>query len=141
MPVRSFNSPLIRWPDRTVVERALCAWAEEAGRDRPELRHVGYFGSYARGDWGVGSDLDVVLIVSAAAAPFHERAAEWDMLPLPVPVDLLVYTPLEWTSVIAQPTRLAEVLRTETVWVWPVRRRREQGASGRDPQPLDGVHH
>jgi predicted nucleotidyltransferase len=55
---------------------------------------VGYFGSYARGDWGVGSDLDLVVIVEASAEPFERRA---------VPVDLLVYTRAEWTRLASRP--------------------------------------
>jgi len=57
---------------------------------------IGYFGSYARGDWGVGSDLDVVIVVDKADQPFAMRAVEWDTLDLPVPTDVLVYTEAEW---------------------------------------------
>ncbi|MCA1562648.1 MAG: nucleotidyltransferase domain-containing protein [Acidobacteria bacterium] len=109
---------MLKWPDRAAVDTALQTWSEETGKRRRELERVGYFGSYARGDWGVGSDLDVVIIVSAAPVPFHERPAHWDMLRLPVPVDLLVYTAADWTSVIAQPTHLAKALAKETHWVW-----------------------
>ncbi len=66
------------------------AWARLAGERHPELERVAYFGSYARDDWGIGSDLDVLLVLSEAHAPFIERAAAWDLLSLPVPVDLLV---------------------------------------------------
>ncbi|HEX2237774.1 MAG TPA: hypothetical protein VHJ19_05335 [Gammaproteobacteria bacterium] len=46
---------------------------------------LGYFGSYARGDWGVGNGLDVVAIVAAADAPFERRGLQWDLSNLPVP--------------------------------------------------------
>ena len=42
-------------------EAALRAWSDELRRSRPKAARVGYFGSYSRGDWGVGSDLDVLL--------------------------------------------------------------------------------
>lgn len=61
MPVRSLDSSVLRWPDATTVHQAVCRWAREAARTRPEVLRVGYFGSYARGDWGVGSDLDLYL--------------------------------------------------------------------------------
>jgi len=118
MPVRSLRSPLLKWPDRATVEAALRVWADDAGRRRSELVRVGYFGSYARGDWGVGSDLDVVIIVRTAAVPFYERAAHWDTIRLPVPVDLLVYTAPEWASTLGQPTHFAKALTEETHWVW-----------------------
>jgi len=35
---------------------------------------IGYFGSYARGDWGVGSDLDLLVIVTAAEEAFEKRS-------------------------------------------------------------------
>src|SRR5256885_999234 len=70
LPVRSLSSSVVVWPDRAAVESALRLWAEEAARI-PELVRVGYFGSYARGDWGVGSDLDVVLVVAGRHPPLR----------------------------------------------------------------------
>lgn len=117
MPVRSLTSSVIVWPDRPTVESALRRWAEAAARARPELRRVGYFGSYARGDWGVGSDLDVLLVVADADLPFERRAVAWDLTPLPVPADTLVYTEDEWRR-LDPASRFARVLAREVVWVW-----------------------
>ena len=64
--------------------------AAEANR-RPELQALGYFGSYARGDEGFGSDLDLVAVVGQSPLPFMERARDWKTETLPVPADLLVY--------------------------------------------------
>ena len=118
MPVRSLSSSVVIWPDRAAVESALGLWAEEAARIRPELVRVGYFGSYARGDWGVGSDLDVVLVVAGADLPFARRAVAWDLTRLPVPVDSLVYTQDEWRG-LDPASRFTRVLAREVVWVWP----------------------
>lgn len=52
MPVRSLSSSMLRWPDRETVDRAVRRWAEEVARRKPEVVRIGYFGSYARGDWG-----------------------------------------------------------------------------------------
>ena len=117
MPVRSLSSSVVVWPDRAAVESALRLWAEEAARI-PELVRVGYFGSYARGDWGVGSDLDVVLVVAGADLPFARRAVAWDLTPLPVPVDSLVYTEDERRG-LDPGSRFTRVLAREVVWVWP----------------------
>ena len=64
MPVRSLNSSILIWPKRAQVATALEACAKKTKAVNPVLCLVGYFGSVARGDWGLGSDLDVVLIVA-----------------------------------------------------------------------------
>lgn len=58
MPVRSLNSSVLRWPDPDSVVKAVRRWAKKYGENKPEVERIGYFGSYARGDAGVGSDLD-----------------------------------------------------------------------------------
>src|SRR5207249_8986368 len=83
LPVRSLSSSVVIWPDRAAVESALRLWAEGASRIRRELVRVGYFGSYARGDWGVGSDLDVVLVVAGPGAPVARRRSARALPPSP----------------------------------------------------------
>src|SRR6266516_1120095 len=73
MPVRSLNSRVLRWPNADVVIGAARNWATALGRARKDVIRIGYIGSYARGDWGVGSDLDLVIVTDEANAPFHER--------------------------------------------------------------------
>jgi predicted nucleotidyltransferase len=84
----------------------------------PGLLRAGYFGSYARGDWGVGSDLDLVLVVRESGERFERRALNWDLDGLPVPADLLVYTAQEWQCLQAEAGRFARTLAGETVWVY-----------------------
>nr|BAL55454.1 DNA polymerase beta domain protein [uncultured Acetothermia bacterium] len=98
MPVRSLRSCVLTWPKTQAVTQALCRWAQRLGREHPDVLHVGYFGSYARGDAGVGSDLDIVIIVAESALPFERRSACWDATDLPVPADVLVYTATEWQT-------------------------------------------
>jgi predicted nucleotidyltransferase len=113
------SSSVLVWPDRDAVDRAVRRWAGSQAAGHPELRRLGYFGSYARGDWGVGSDLDLVAIVGESALLFDRRAAAWDLAELPVPAELLVYTEAEWQRLVAQGGRFARTLQTETVWVYP----------------------
>lgn len=114
MPVRSLHSSVLKWPDRAAVHRAAEAWARRLLQEQPQVLRVGYFGSYARGDWGVGSDLDLVLLVDEAKPAFMERATAFDATELPVPADVLVYTPSEWTVLRG---RMRDRLRQEVVWV------------------------
>lgn len=116
MPVRSLSSSVLRWPDATRVDRAVRRWAQRAVATRSDVLQVGYFGSYARGDWGPGSDLDVIVIVQGSPEPFQARAARWDATELPVPADVLVYTKDEWLAL--QQTRFHQAVIREAVWVY-----------------------
>lgn len=118
MPVRSSSSSVLRWPDASEVDRAVRAWALQAARGREDVVRIGYFGSYARGDWGPGSDVDLVVIVKRSPRPFWARALEWDATSLPVPADLLVYTEAEWEARLAA-ARSIRARRDPVVWVYP----------------------
>lgn len=117
MPVRLLNSSVFKWPDAATVDQAVRQWAERVRQQRKDIISIGYFGSYARGDWGVGSDLDLVIIVKSSELPFYRRAIEWDTMELPVPTDVLVYTEAEWPR-LDQHTRFFKMLREETIWVF-----------------------
>ena len=117
MPVRSLSSSVLKWPDAAQVQTAARAWGTEQRTRHPELVRLGVFGSYARGDAGVGSDLDLVAVVRQSSDPFERRAASWDITGLPVPSDILVYTEAEWDALLARPGRFAAMLRSEVEWI------------------------
>ena len=117
MPVRSLTSSVLRWPERSEVEAAVQTWATGAAKHHPELLRLGVFGSYARGDAGVGSDLDLVAVVEGSDQPFERRGAEWDLTELPVPAEILVYTREEWDRLIAEGSRFARTLKREARWL------------------------
>src|SRR5207249_148336 len=119
MPVRFLNSSVLAWPDKASVEQAVRSWILQERTKHPELLRMAYFGSYARGDYGVGSDLDLIAIVSASSEYFHRRPLSWDLLRLPVPSDLLVYTEEEWNRLMQEDNRFVRTLRSQAVWVYP----------------------
>lgn len=118
MPVRSSSSSVLRWPDRAAVEAALGRWAREEAARRSGLLRLGVFGSYARGDAGVGSDLDLVAVVEGSDEPFERRSVSWDLHGLPVPAELLVYTDEEWRRLLAEGSRFALTLEREARWLF-----------------------
>jgi predicted nucleotidyltransferase len=59
---------------------------------RDEGVALGVFGSFVSGGWGVGSDLDLVAVVSGASQPFPRR-------------------------VTARDDRFADILRNHTRWL------------------------
>jgi hypothetical protein len=119
MPVRSLHTSVLRWPDRDEVTAAAAALADRLAAAHPGLLRLGYFGSYATGDWGVGSDLDLVAVVATSERPFIERGRQWDVTDLPVPAEILVYTEAEWREIVNRGDRFATVMSTEVVWILP----------------------
>lgn len=117
MPVRSLRSSVLKWPDRRAVEQALAAWAAREQLRHPGLVRLGWFGSYARGDDGVGSDLDLVAVVESSDEPFERRALAWDLSQLPVPAEILVYTRDEWQRLEREGGRFARALRSDARWL------------------------
>ena len=118
MPSRYLNSSILKWPDRKTVDEAVRRWAEEITHKRKEVISIGYFGSYARGNWGVGSDVDLAVVVEHSDQPFERRSAQWDATKLPVPADVLIYTKEEWQSLSRQ-GGFYQTLMKEVIWVYP----------------------
>ncbi|MCP9807897.1 nucleotidyltransferase domain-containing protein [Cyanobium sp. HWJ4-Hawea] len=96
MPVRLLNQSLLRWPESEAVLADVASWAAGQAGLHPELERVGVYGSYGRGDAGVGSDLDLVLIDGAAAGSQSHRFRQWPFEQLPLSCDALILTPKEW---------------------------------------------
>ncbi len=113
MPVRSLNSAVFRWPDRETVLAAARAWAAALRQRDPAVERVVCIGSYARGDWGVGSDLDVIVFLTEADLTPLERSKRYSPDNLPVPADLWVYTRAEWERLATDSPQIVQRLQRE----------------------------
>ena len=113
MPVRSLNSAVFKWPDREAVLAAARTWAAALRQRDPAVERVACIGSYARGDWGVGSDLDVVVFLTESRLSWGERYQRYYPDGLPVPADVWVYTRAEWEKLGSDSPGLVERLRRE----------------------------
>ena len=118
MPVRSLNSSIMKWPNRTQVHSTILQWIEQFAEADSKLAAAGYFGSYARDEAGVGSDLDVIMIVTENSLPFERRYNLWDFSSVPVPVEAQVYTVEEWKRLPLRQPRYYETLVRETCWLY-----------------------
>ncbi len=116
MPVRSLNSSVLKWPDAQTVVSAFEDWAKQIMKSNNNVLQVGYFGSYAKRNWGVGSDLDIIIIVKHSDQHFVRRATEWDTITLPVPADVIIYTLAEWRRLPKQ-GKFYQALIKEVNWV------------------------
>lgn len=119
MPVKSSHSSLLVWPTADRVIQFAAAWARQTADEHTDIHRIGYFGSYATGRSGVGSDLDLVIVIEQSNQPFARRAASWDTTTFPVPVDLIVYTVVEWDAFTSSEIGFARTLRHETRWLYP----------------------
>jgi len=118
MPVRLLNSCVLKWPNRQVVDRAVRSWTVKQVKVKPEMIRLGYYGSYARGDWGVGSDLDLIAVVSETVEPFERRLLEWDLNGFPVPTEIIVYSLPEWEDLERKDTKFFRMLNREVIWTY-----------------------
>ncbi|MFQ5807908.1 MAG: nucleotidyltransferase domain-containing protein [Phycisphaerae bacterium] len=90
-------------------------------QEHPEVLRVGCFGSYVRGDYVPGSDLDVLIEVSAVSAELGPRRADRAGLytpeSFPVGVDLFVYTSEELAAQRAAGTGFVRTIDREILWL------------------------
>ncbi len=114
MPVRLLSSSVLKWPDKETVISALKSWAKEIKKNKNILK-VGYFGSYSTGNWGVGSDLDIIIVLKECDLPKIKRPLLFDTTQLPVPVDLLVFTEKELKKI--NSLAFSKVLKKEVKWI------------------------
>jgi predicted nucleotidyltransferase len=111
------TSSVFSWPGKDLVDREVRKWAQKESTKHPELRRIGYYGSYARDDWGVGSDLDIIAIVENSPDPFDRRSFSWDLNSLPVPAEIMVYTLKEWEHLLTENRRFVQTIQSEAVWI------------------------
>jgi predicted nucleotidyltransferase len=117
MPVRPLGQSVFRWPDAETVLAAARQWAERLAASDSGVLAVGCFGSYARGQAGVGSDLDLIVIVGGDSAAVDPRSDVWAVERLPVPTDRLVYTVAQWDDLRESDSRFWRTLAREARWL------------------------
>lgn len=118
MPVRRLDSPLFRWPDADQVSSSVGAWAHLLQERRKDVLAIAIVGSYARGDWGVGSDLDLLIILRESDQPFWDRQLEFDFSDLILPAEALIFSRSEWEQLEKEPNRFFRETIEHAKWVY-----------------------
>jgi UTP:GlnB (protein PII) uridylyltransferase len=109
---------MLRWPEPKQVLAQVRDWSVKIAADHPGLERVGVFGSYGRGEAGVGSDLDLLLIDVHAQGPQQQRLLLWPLEELPLSCDALVLTPSELGALLASGSAMASALERDRRWIW-----------------------
>lgn len=120
MPVKSLNSSVIKWPNKTQVMEAAKKWVTVQAELHPDLIQLGVFGSYATNTWGVGSDLDLLAVVDdfVVAVPFEQRGIAWRTEDLPIPAEIIVYTQSELKNRLAKQDKFAKEVIEQVEWIF-----------------------
>jgi len=82
---------------RKLLESEAGRIADQLARD-PTVRQVIAFGSAARGEVRSFSDLDMIVVMATELEFIERSAALWRQVRPSVPVDFLVYTPVEFAE-------------------------------------------
>ena len=109
MPRPSSSTVVVKSVDEAAVRRAVDAYAGHLLAARPDVEEVIVFGSFLKGTFVPGSDVDLLIVLSRADKPIRDRIPE--LLPgaFPVGLDLFPYTRAELRSRAGSPF-LAEIL-------------------------------
>jgi predicted nucleotidyltransferase len=90
----------ITFLEREPILARLTQRAQQLLATHPQVREVGLFGSLVRGDYGPGSDADLLVILESDPRRFVDRIPEFleAFGGLGIPVDVLPYTVAEIAS-------------------------------------------
>ncbi len=118
MPVRSLNSAILKWPDKQKVLNEAKLWAKSIGPDDESIVKIFCFGSICTDTWGVGSDLDIIIILKQTSVPFISRANLFDASAICVPTDILVYTESEIETFDDQKSRFMDDIQKKAILLY-----------------------
>lgn len=128
MPARLLTPSLLKGPEPTSVLQAVRSWAAAQRIERAGFERLGVYGSYRRGDAGVGSDLDLVLVDRKATGTASERLRRWPFEIVPLSCDALILTPTEWNQLLLTgcpgavqdpaTAAMAKALERDCRWLW-----------------------
>jgi uncharacterized protein len=110
---RSFNSVSVYSLDEGVVWSALDGFTRELAA-RGEVLAVVLFGSLAKGRMGVGSDVDLLVVLEDSHEPFLDRLAQYRPDRFPVDIDVFPYTLAEIKE--GQPMAHEALLHGRVLW-------------------------
>lgn len=118
MQKQSFGSVTIFSIDEPLVRRRVDEYAADLFASHPEVEEVVVFGSFAKGNYAPGSDVDIFVLLSHSDKRMMDRIP--DLMPdrFPLSVDVFPYTRDEVAA--RRPSRFLDDIEAST---WRYRRR------------------
>ena len=86
------SSVVIKSVDEARVRKAMDDYAQRLLAARSEIEEIVVFGSFVRGDFAPGSDLDVFLLLTHSEKRVRDRVPDYLPRTFPVPLDLFPFT-------------------------------------------------
>lgn len=94
------------------------AWVAGLRSGHPEIVRVGYFGSYARGDYVPGSDFDVMIEVNRDDLPeMRHRADPYLPERFPLGLNVFVYSTRELAELRSNADGFVRAIDQEIQWI------------------------
>ena len=94
----SLSSAAIKYTDPELVACAVRSYATHIRANHLHVRRIIWFGSWIRGTYSPGSDVDICIVVSRSDKPRRDRVPDYLPRSFPVGMDLFVYTSAEWRT-------------------------------------------
>ena len=107
------SSVVIKSVDKEKVRSAVDQYAARLLATRPEVLEVVVFGSFAKGNYAPGSDVDIFIRLSHSDKSIRDRIPEFLPGAFPVGIDLFPYTEEEMAELQSSPVLKAV---RESVW-------------------------
>jgi predicted nucleotidyltransferase len=125
------NSAILKWPDKQKVLNEAKLWAESTGLGDRNIIKIFCFGSICTGRWGVGSDLDILIILKQTRVPFISRAMLFNASAISVPTDILVYTESEIATFADEKSRFMDEIQKNSILLYGQNVLKYKGDSGK----------
>jgi uncharacterized protein len=115
------SSPFVKvtFTNREQILKALEDLIQQWTQRHPELEQVILFGSFARGDYFPGSDVDMLLILEKSDQPFLSRMVKFLPAHFLIDIDIFPYARDEFERIIKEPHSLVGQALSEGKRMYP----------------------
>lgn len=113
------SSPKPRFADSKKVLALARQFSCRVAAARPEVRRIILFGSFARGDYGTRSDLDLLIVLDRSDKAMGERLHDYLQFSSGYPTDILPLTEQEITARLADRDPFLSQILAEGIQLYP----------------------